>query len=126
MFPISTSSSTTNRRAFPISSLQLYVRRLQLASILRVAAHGFNMLLSHFSLERTESTQAKSVFLCHCTNFFHAFSCKMFTQCIILEASFQCQGNCLSHTGICLSRRETKVKMEINGARNVNHSAVYY
>src|SRR6266508_1725213 len=100
--------------------------RLQLASILRIAAHGFNMLLSYFSLKRPESAQAKSMFLCHCTNFFHAFSRQMFTQRIILEPSFQCQGNGLSHAGIRLSWRATKVKVEINGAWNVDHSAVYY
>src|SRR5512146_1882842 len=124
MFPISTSSSTTNRRAFPISSLQLRVRRAQAASSLRITAHGLNMLWCDLSLERAEPAQAKPVFLCHGTNLFHALSCQVFAQGVILEASFQSQGNRFSHAAIGFSWRKTKVKMEINGAWNINHSSV--
>src|SRR5688500_12770915 len=124
MLPISMSSSTTNRRAFPISSLQLYVHRTQMAGGLRIAAHGFDRLWCHFFLEGTESAQAKSVFLRDHTNLFYTFSCKMFAQRIILKASFQSKGDCFCHTGIGLARREAKVKMEVNGSGHINHSAV--
>src|SRR5688500_18710600 len=111
MLPISISSSTTNRRAFPISSLQLHVRRVQLASLLRIAAHGLNMLLCDFSLERTEPAQAKPMFSRHGADLFHALAGKMFTQCIVLEAPFQSQGNGLSHASIGFACRKTEIKV---------------
>src|SRR5215212_12241861 len=126
MFPISISSSTTNRRAFPISSLQSCVRRSQVASIPRITAHCFNMFWRNFSLERTEPAQAKSMFPSHTANLFYTFSRQMFTQRVILEAPFQGQGNCFRHAGICLTWRETKVKVEIYGAWNIDHSSVNY
>src|SRR5512138_1212788 len=124
MFPMSTSSSTTNRRAFPISSLQLCVHRVQIASGLRIAAHRFNMLCCDLPLERTEPAQAEPMLLCHGANLFDTFPCKVLAQGVILEASFQSQGNRFSHTAISFSWRKTKIKMEINGAWNIDHSSV--
>src|SRR5215212_731921 len=124
MLPMSISSSTTNRRAFPISSLQLRMCYAQIASVLRIAAHGFNMLLCDFSLERTEPAQAKSMFFSHSTNLFHAFSRQMLAQRIILKSSFQGQHHCFSHTGIGFAWRKTKVKVEINRSWDIHHSTV--
>ena len=64
------------------------------------------------------------MFFCHCIDLFHTFSCQMFAQRIILKTTFQRQGNRLSHTGIRLSRRKTKIKVEINGSWNIDHSTV--
>ena len=58
------------------------------------------------------------------TYLFHTISCQMFAQRIILEATFQGEGYCLSHAGVRFSCRETKVEMEINGSWNIDHSAV--
>src|SRR5512138_1533634 len=102
MFPMSISSSTTNRRAFPISSLQLRLHRTQAASSLRIPAHGLNMLWRDLSLERTEPAQAKPVFLRHGTDLFHTRSCQMFAQGVVLEASFQSQGDRFRHAAIGL------------------------
>src|SRR5215212_788983 len=100
MLPISTSSSTTNRRAFPISSLQLQVRRVQIASIFRIATHGFDMLLRDFPLERTKSAQTEPMFLRHCTDLLDACPGKMFAQGVILETPFESQSDGLRHAGI--------------------------
>src|SRR5688572_12993068 len=126
MLPISMSSSTTTRRAFPISSLQLHARRVQLASLLRIAAHGLNMLLCDFSLERTEPAQAKPMFSRHGADLFHAPAGKMLTQCIVIETPFQGQGNCLCHAGISFAWRKTEIKVEINGSWHIDHSTVNY
>src|SRR5215211_5958147 len=120
MLPISMSSSTTNRRAFPISSLQSHARRVQIASIFRIAAHDFNMLLCYFLLERTKPAQAEPMFLCHCTDLFHAFPGQMLAQGVIFETPFQSQSNGLSHAGICLARRKPKIKVEINGPWHID------
>src|SRR5919108_5571408 len=124
MLPMSTSSSTTNRRAFPISSLQLQVRRVQIASIFRIAAHGFNMLLRNFPLERTKSAQTEPMFLRHCADLFDACPGQMFAQGVIFKTPFQSQSDGLCHASIGLAWREPKIKMEINGSWYINHSTV--
>src|SRR5687768_11067237 len=115
MLPISMSSSTTNRRAFPISTLQLLARRVQIASLpcpACIAAHCLNMLLCYFPLKRAESAQAKPMFRSEGADFFHTFPRQVFAQGVILKASFQRQGNGLSHTGVGLPWRESKIKVE--------------
>src|SRR5574339_1085751 len=99
------------------------MHRRQAASVprsARIAAHRFNLLRCHFPLERTETTQAESVFPGDDTDLFTAFSRQMLAQGVIFEAAFEGQGNCFRHAGIRLPGRETEVKMEINGAWNID------
>ena len=101
---------------------------MHIARTFRVAAHGFNMLLRDFLLERTEPAQAKSVPFCYGTNLFDAFPGKVFSQGVILETAFQRQSDGLRHTGIRFPWREAEIKVEINGSWHIHHTAVnhYY
>src|SRR5574342_184711 len=119
MFPISMSSSTTKRRGFPIEP-PLHAPR----PVSGLMAHGFNLLRRHLSLERAKPAQAKAMLICNGCNFVHTLTSDVFAKRVIFKAAFQSQGYRFRHTGVGLARWKAKVKVEINGAWHINHTAV--